>query len=110
MDEESRKYKDITSGYKPADVSAFDKKLFQNLSGNGLESTISDMISLTPVKPCAEKDQPKIIGTNYVKPATTNRYCTNCFRTKRFYDHGTHLTCETCSKHMDKTSSSRGYR
>jgi len=31
-----------------------------------------------------------------------NRYCSNCLRTRRFLDLGTHLVCECCSKRLDR--------
>ena len=29
-----------------------------------------------------------------------NRYCSNCLRTRRFLDLGSHLVCECCSKRL----------
>ena len=29
-----------------------------------------------------------------------NRYCSNCLRTQRFLDLGTHMVCECCSKRL----------
>jgi hypothetical protein len=30
-----------------------------------------------------------------------NRYCSNCLRTQRFLDLGSHLVCECCSKRLE---------
>ena len=30
-----------------------------------------------------------------------NHYCSNCLRTQRFLDLGSHLVCECCSKRLD---------
>lgn len=39
-----------------------------------------------------------------------NTYCTNCLKTRRFFEKSTYVVCETCSKRMDKvTSKSRKY-
>ncbi len=31
-----------------------------------------------------------------------NRYCSNCLRTQRFLDLGSHLVCEHCSKRLER--------
>ena len=33
---------------------------------------------------------------------TRNKYCSNCLRTQRFHDLGTHLICERCTKRLDR--------
>ena len=41
---------------------------------------------------------------------TTNAYCSNCLRTRRFLERPTHIVCETCSKRLDKVAPDRGMR
>jgi hypothetical protein len=31
-----------------------------------------------------------------------NKYCSNCLRTQRFLDLGSHLVCERCSKRLER--------
>ncbi len=31
-----------------------------------------------------------------------NQYCSNCLRTQRFLDLGSHLVCECCSKRLER--------
>lgn len=51
-----------------------------------------------------------VIRTKPAEVLTTNAYCTNCLKTRRFYDRPTHMVCETCSKRLDKVAPERGFR
>lgn len=37
----------------------------------------------------------------------TNTYCATCLRTRRFLDRATHLSCETCSRRLDRVVAAR---
>ena len=31
-----------------------------------------------------------------------NKYCSNCLKTQRFHDLGSHLVCERCTKRLER--------
>jgi len=51
-----------------------------------------------------------VIPARPTEVLSTNAYCANCLRTRRFFDRPTHLQCETCSKRLDKVAPERGPR
>lgn len=51
-----------------------------------------------------------VIPARPAEVLTTNAYCANCLRTRRFFDRPTHLQCETCAKRLDKVGPERGLR
>ena len=48
-----------------------------------------------------------VIPARQTEVLTTNAYCANCLRTRRFLDRTTHLSCETCSRRLDKVVTAR---
>ncbi len=51
-----------------------------------------------------------VIPARPTEVLTTNAYCANCLRTRRFFDRPTHLQCETCARRLDKVAPERGVR
>ncbi len=52
--------------------------------------------------PTMPRDRATGLPPEAAPEAWSNSYCTNCLRTRRFYDRPTHLVCETCRKRLEK--------
>lgn len=71
----------------------------------------SPLLPLPAVAGPATGGMPRmVIPARPTEVLTTNAYCANCLRTRRFFDRPTHLQCETCARRLDKVAPERGLR